>query len=52
MFSFSSSISTTVDRIMMNNRFDYKKEERDGITIFWLTGSFDIGTISMFKRRY
>jgi anti-sigma B factor antagonist len=31
---------------MMNTRFEYKKEERDGVMIFKLTGSLDIGTVS------
>lgn len=34
---------------MMNNRFDYKKEERDGVIIFTLIGSLDIGTVSTMK---
>ena len=34
---------------MMNNRFEYKKEERDGVIIFTLIGSFDIGTVSAMK---
>ncbi len=31
---------------MINNRFEYKKEERDGVMIFKLIGSLDIGTVS------
>ena len=34
---------------MMNNRFEYKKEERDGVIIFTLAGSLDIGTVSRMK---
>ncbi len=34
---------------MMNNRFDYKKEERDRVLIFTLAGSLDIGTVSTMK---
>lgn len=34
---------------MLNNRFEYKKEERDGVVIFTLTGSLDIGTVSGMK---
>jgi anti-sigma B factor antagonist len=34
---------------MMNNRFEYKKEERDGVIIFTLSGSLDIGTVSAMK---
>jgi anti-sigma B factor antagonist len=34
---------------MMNNRFEYKKEEQDGIMIFTLIGSLDIGTVSAMK---
>jgi anti-anti-sigma factor len=34
---------------MMNNRFEYKKEERDGILIFTLRGSLDIGTVSAMR---
>jgi anti-sigma B factor antagonist len=30
----------------MNNSFDYKKEQRDGVTILRLTGSLDTGTAS------
>lgn len=34
---------------MINNRFEYSKEERDGVIIFTLTGSLDIGTVSAMK---
>jgi anti-sigma B factor antagonist len=34
---------------MMTNRFEYKKEERNGVIIFTLTGSLDIGTVSAMK---
>ncbi len=34
---------------MLDNRFDYKKEERDGVIIFTLIGSLDIGTVSTLK---
>lgn len=34
---------------MMNSRFEYKKEERDGIIIFTLAGSLDIGTVSTMR---
>jgi anti-sigma B factor antagonist len=31
---------------MMSDRFEYKQEERDGVLIFKLKGSLDIGTVS------
>ncbi len=34
---------------MLNSRFEYKKEERDGVIIFTLIGSLDIGTVSTMK---
>ncbi|GAK59453.1 anti-sigma-factor antagonist [Candidatus Vecturithrix granuli] len=34
---------------MMNNRFEYKKEEQGNIVIFTLKGSLDIGTVSGMK---
>ncbi|MDY0094862.1 MAG: STAS domain-containing protein [Candidatus Vecturithrix sp.] len=34
---------------MMNNRFEYKKEEQGSIVIFTLKGSLDIGTVSVMK---
>lgn len=34
---------------MMNTRFEYKKEERDGVLVLILTGSLDIGTVSAMK---
>lgn len=33
----------------MSNRFEYQKEERDGVRIFILTGSLDISTVSTMK---
>jgi anti-sigma B factor antagonist len=36
---------------MMNDRFEYKKEERDGVIIFKLTGSLDIGTVSNMRSK-
>ena len=33
----------------MSNRFEYQKEERDGVRIFILTGSLDISTVSAMK---
>ena len=33
----------------MSNRFEYKKEVRDGVSVFILTGSLDIGTVSPMK---
>jgi anti-sigma B factor antagonist len=35
-----------VNRAMMNDRFEYSKDERDGVIIFKLAGSLDIGTVS------
>ena len=34
------------DIAMMNDRFEYEQEERDGVLIFTLIGSLDIGTVS------
>ncbi len=34
---------------MLNSRFEYKKEEKDGVIIFILVGSLDIGTVSTMK---
>jgi len=34
---------------MMNNRFDYKKEQQDSVIIFTLMGSLDIGTVSAIR---
>ncbi len=34
---------------MINNRFEYTKSERDGVIIFTLAGSLDIGTVSTMK---
>jgi anti-sigma B factor antagonist len=34
---------------MINSRFRYTQEERDGIIIFKLTGSLDIGTVSVMR---
>jgi len=34
---------------MINSRFEYKQEERDGVFIFTLIGSLDIGTVSGMK---
>lgn len=34
---------------MMNNRFEYKKEEQDEVMLFTLIGSLDIGTVSAMK---
>jgi len=34
---------------MMNNRFEYTKDEREGVIVFKLTGSLDIGTVSAMK---
>jgi anti-sigma B factor antagonist len=34
---------------MMNNRFEYKKEERDGVIVLTLRGSLDIGTVSAMR---
>jgi anti-sigma B factor antagonist len=46
--SFSFSIPGC-DIAMMNNRFEYKKEEQGSIVIFTLKGSLDIGTVSVMK---
>ena len=34
---------------MMNGRFEYTKDEREGVIVFILKGSLDIGTVSMMK---
>lgn len=34
---------------MLNSRFEYKREERDGIIVFTLSGSLDIGTVSTMR---
>jgi anti-sigma B factor antagonist len=34
---------------MMNSRFEYKREEQDGIIMFTLIGSLDIGTVSTMR---
>lgn len=34
---------------MLNSRFEYKKEERNGVIIFTLSGSLDIGTVSTMR---
>lgn len=34
---------------MLNSRFEYKKVERDGIIVFTLSGSLDIGTVSTMR---
>lgn len=34
---------------MLNSRFEYKKEGRDGIIVFTLSGSLDIGTVSTMR---
>lgn len=34
---------------MMNPRFDYKKEEQNGVMVFMLRGSLDIGTVSAMR---
>lgn len=34
---------------MMNSRFEYKKEEQDGVIMFTLIGSLDIGTVSTMR---
>ncbi len=33
----------------MNTRFEYTKDEQNGVMIFTLTGSLDIGTVSSMK---
>ncbi|PIE29520.1 anti-anti-sigma factor [candidate division KSB3 bacterium] len=34
---------------MVNNRFEYSKDLRDGVIVFTLAGSLDIGTVSTMK---
>lgn len=34
---------------MMNSRFEYKREEQNGIIVFILIGSLDIGTVSTMR---
>jgi anti-sigma B factor antagonist len=48
-FISQSSSLKNINMAMMNNRFEYKKEEREGVFIFTLIGSLDIGTVSAMK---
>lgn len=36
---------------MMNNRFEYTQEEQEGVLIFKLKGSLDIGTVSSMRSQ-